>query len=426
MAVDKEDLNQETGFQEAAVAGFGGPTDPIQTREQNFYSGLSQPETRQLVRPFGLPNWGRVLPSLVCLVLAIAFFTHNPNLGLTTLNWTIRFDVNLVVTLIIVILAIASVGPKAAKNPHILREQSTLASLILLGLAAAFFLFRVLDFGNFNFLVDKIDLSTFLGLVLLVPLIVLAFAGSLTAVIGLVSLFFWWGFNIEDFGLRTVGDLFTSKNGGRLLGALTPPRWEYFTKVIDPLLLTVQTAVAATLIGIAVSLPLSVLAARNTTPHPLIYNLMRFLINTVRAIPPLILALLFIPFVGLGPSAGILGLGIHSISVLTKLYAESFEAVKPAPLEALNAVGANGLKTFRWGVFPQAYPLVASYSIFNWESNVRDSTVVAFVGGGGIGFLLQANLALLDYANVSVMLIVLLVTVALLDRFSDFVRSKII
>jgi ABC-type phosphate/phosphonate transport system permease subunit len=77
-------------------------------------------------------------------------------------------------------------------------------------------------------------------------------------------------------------------------------------------------------------------------------------------------------------------------------------------------------------VFPQAFPLVASYSIFNWESNGRDSTVVAFVGGGGIGFLLQANLSLLDYANVSVMLIVLILTVSMLDRFSDFVRKRII
>ena len=208
----------------------------------------------------------------------------------------------------------------------------------------------------FNYLFDKVDLSTLIGLLLVIPLLVLAFAHSLTAVVGLVALFLWWGFSIEDFGWRTVTDLFTSKNGGRLLGALTPPRWEYFTKVIDPMLLTVQTAVAATLIGIVLSLPLSVLAARNTTPHPLIYDLMRFLINTVRAIPPLILALLFIPFVGLGPSAGILGLGIHSISVLTKLYAESFEAVKPAPARSPERGRRKRPENFSLGCFPPGFP----------------------------------------------------------------------
>jgi len=316
--------------------------------------------------------------------------------------------------------------PKVIKDPQQIRSQNTIASLVLLALVAAFFLFRVLNLGNFIYSLDKIELSAVVGLVFIGLIIGLATQGSVMALLVLGGFFLWWGFNIKRFGFETVVDLFTSTNGGRLLRSLTPPRWDYFAKVIDPMLLTVQTAVTATIVGVIVALPLSILAARNTTPHPLVYNIVRFLINMVRAIPALILALLFIPFVGLGPGAGVLGLAIHSISVLTKLFAESFESVKPAPLEALNASGANGLKTFRWGVFPQAFPLLASYSIFNWESNGRDSTVVAFVGGGGIGFLLQANLALLDYANVAVLLIVLIFTVALLDRFSDFVRSKII
>jgi len=89
-------------------------------------------------------------------------------------------------------------------------------------------------------------------------------------------------------------------------------------------------------------------------------------------------------------------------------------------------VGANGLKSFRWGVFPQVFPLFASSSIYYWESNTRDSTVVAFVGGGGIGFILTQNLSLLEYAHVSVILITLVLTVALLDRVSDFARSKVL
>jgi len=391
-----------------------------------FFTALESGPNRDLARPFGTPNWPLFGALLACTLAALIFFTTTINLGKADLNWKLTFDVNLVVGLLVVLTGVATVLPKVIKDPQQIRSQNTIASLVLLALVAAFFLFRVLNLGNFIYSLDKIELSAVVGLVFIGLIIGLATQGSVMALLVLGGFFLWWGFNIKRFGFETVVDLFTSTNGGRLLRSLTPPRWDYFAKVIDPMLLTVQTAVTATIVGVIVALPLSILAARNTTPHPLVYNIVRFLINMVRAIPALILALLFIPFVGLGPGAGVLGLAIHSISVLTKLFAESFESVKPAPLEALNASGANGLKTFRWGVFPQAFPLLASYSIFNWESNGRDSTVVAFVGGGGIGFLLQANLALLDYANVAVLLIVLIFTVALLDRFSDFVRSKII
>ncbi len=417
MSIEEKDIAQDTNLK---------ATPPELSREKAFLLEVDQNTDRNLLRPFGIPNWKLLGPLIVCLIAAIVLFARIINLGLVTLNWKISFDVNLVLGLLVILMGAFSIAPKALKNPQTLRSQGTLSSIILLALVAAFFLFRVLNLGTFEYTLDKLDLSSVVGLLFVGGIIWLSFQGSVLSRVALAGLFLWWGFSIDSFGLITVADLFTSENGGRLLRSLTPPRWDYFNRVIDPMLLTVQTAVSATVIGIIVALPLSILAARNTTPHPLIYTIVRFIINTVRAIPALILALLFIPFVGLGPGAGVLGLAIHSISVLTKLFAEAFESVKPQPLEALNAVGANGLKTFRWGVFPQAFPLVASYSIFNWESNGRDSTVVAFVGGGGIGFLLQANLSLLNYANVAVLLIVLVVTVALLDRFSDFVRSRII
>jgi phosphonate transport system permease protein len=207
---------------------------------------------------------------------------------------------------------------------------------------------------------------------------------------------------------------------------MVPPNWSYFSSVIQPMLLTIQTAIVATVIGIVGAVPLSVLAARNTTPHPVLYNVVRLFVNTIRSIPALVLALIFITFVGLGPVPGALGLGLHTISSLTKLYAEAIEAVKPQPLEALSAAGANGAKRFRWGVFPQVFPLLVSSSIYYWESNTRDATVVAFVGGGGIGFLLNQNLSLLNYANVTVILVTLVITVVVLDRISDFVRARVL
>jgi phosphonate ABC transporter permease subunit PhnE len=406
---------------------LNGATDRLdQNREQTFLTEIGATSDRILLKPFGSLNWVLFGPLLVCLAAALLFFTRTINLGDAAVNWKFNFNVNLTAGSLVLLVGILLTLPKVIKEPQTLRSQSTLTSIGLMALVTAFFFFGVLNLGTFNYTLDNLSLSAVVGLLFVGAILFLATRGSLWSIVTLISLFLWWGFSIQDFGLTTVADLFTSSNGGRLLRSLTPPKWDYFDRVIDPMMLTVQTAIAATVIGMTFALPLSILAARNTTPHPAVYTVVRFLINTIRAIPALVMALLLIPFVGLGPAAGVLGLGIHSISVLTKLYAEAFEAVKPQPMEALNAVGANGLKTFRWGVFTQAFPLVASYSIFNWESNGRDSTVVAFVGGGGIGFLLQGNLNLLNYGNVAVLLIVLIVTVALLDRFSDFVRSKIL
>jgi phosphonate transport system permease protein len=111
---------------------------------------------------------------------------------------------------------------------------------------------------------------------------------------------------------------------------------------------------------------------------------------------------------------------------LTKIFAEDIETVNPQPLEALEAVGASGIKSFRWAVIPQVFPLMASYSLYSFESIIRDSTVLAFVGGGGIGFFIFEEVQVLDYANVAVHIAMLIVAVIILERVSDYLRSKII
>ncbi|WP_242527366.1 phosphonate ABC transporter, permease protein PhnE [Ktedonosporobacter rubrisoli] len=393
--------------------------------EQRKGSFFRRPE-RDLSRPFAMPYWPLVLPVLLCAIIMALLGTHMIDLGTIAVSLTLSFNVNIAVAALILLGGAISLVPRAIKNPQTLRSSNTIISFVVVALVAVFFATRLADLGTFVYTLELLDINVIVILLLMIGLVVLALRGSQLAGAVVILLFLAWGLSVKGFGLSTFSDLFQSESGIRLLRTLMPPRWSYFSHVTDALFLTIQTAVAATIIGIVGALPLSILAARNTTPHPVMYNTIRLIVNTIRSVPALVIALLFIPFVGLGPAAGIMGLGVHSISVLTKLYAESFESVKPQPLEALRAVGANGLKTFCWGVFPQGFPVVASYSIYTWESNLRDATVVAFVGGGGIGFLLQSNLSLLDYQNVSVLLIVLIVTVALLDRLSDFVRSKII
>jgi phosphonate ABC transporter permease subunit PhnE len=420
-------VSVEDNKQIIALQAHKAHTSTASQKEHLFLSEFLKGSDKALARPFSTPHWPLAIPALVCTVALVLLSTRVINLGILTLNWTLSFNVNIAIALAIVLTGVVIFLNKVRTNLKELRSATTLISLGMVALLTALFLSPILNLGTFLYTLETLEVNVILGLLLVIALVALAFRGSRIATGILVILFIWWGVSIKDFNIFIMfRDLFTSENGGRLVRSLMPPNWKYFSHVIDPLFITIQTAIASTIIGMLGALPLSFLAARNTTPHPIIYHTVRLVINSLRAVPALILALLFIPFVGLGPGAGILGLGLHTISALTKLYAEAIEAVKPQPIEALSAIGANGLKRFRWGVFPQAFPLLASYTIYSWESNLRDSTVVAFVGGGGIGFLLQANLSLLDYANVAVMLVVLVLAVSLLDRLSDFIRAKII
>ncbi len=403
-------------------------------RQKYIVNGRIRKPTPDMTKPLGALYWPLALPVLICSLLAVLVFTYAIELGAIPVNWTIQFNVNIATALIIVIAGTVAIVPKLLKSSHEWRNRNTLVSVVVLILVALYFLsgalplgpLKGLNLGTFLYTITSLSINLLVLALLALALVWLAFNGSLISGIVLFVLFLWWGFSLEGFNWSTISSIFTSPTGGSLLATMIPPDWSYFGSVINPMLITIQTAIVATVIGIVGALPLSILAARNTTPHPIIYNIVRLLINIIRSIPSLVLALIFITIIGLGPVPGAFGLGLHTISVLTKLYSEAIESVNTRPIESLSAVGANGLKRFRWGVFPQAFPLLVSSSIYYWESNTRDSTVVAFVGGGGIGFILNQNLSLLEYAHVSVILVTLVLTVALLDRISDFVRSHVI
>ncbi len=400
---------------------------------QKMKSWFRKP-TPNLSKPFGSFHWPLECIAIVVAIIAVLLFARVIDVGSADVSWLIKFNVNVAVALIIVVLGIATMLPRAIKNPREALNSNSIISVIILLLIALYFLsgdiplglVKGINLGTFIYTIAALNFGLLGGALLFIVLLWLAFRGSIISILATLGMFLWWGFSIDGLNLSIFSEILTSQSGAGLLHTLVPPDWSYFGSVIQPMLLTVQTAVVATVIGIVGALPLSVLAARNTTPHPVIYNIVRFFVNTIRAIPALVLALIFITFIGLGPVPGALGLGLHTISALTKLYAEAIESVKPQPIEALSASGANGIKRFRWGVIPQVFPLLVSSSIFYWESNTRDSTVVAFVGGGGIGFLLNQNLSLLNYAEVSVILVTLVVTVAVLDRLSDFVRAQVL
>lgn len=134
---------------------------------------------------------------------------------------------------------------------------------------------------------------------------------------------------------------------------------------------------------------------------------------------------MFVIAVGIGPFAGVMALGLHTIVSLAKLYSEQVESILPGPLEAVEATGANRLQTIIYAVIPQIVPPYISYTMYRWDINVRMSTIIGFVGGG-IGFLLQQNINLLNYRGASAQMLAIAVVVASIDYISSVLREKTI
>ncbi len=155
-----------------------------------------------------------------------------------------------------------------------------------------------------------------------------------------------------------------------------------------------------------------------------IYYITRTFLNGLRSIEALVMAIVFVIAVGIGPFAGMMALGLHTIVSLAKLYSEQVESIMAGPLEAIQATGANRLQTIVYAVIPQIIPPYISYTMYRWDINVRMSTIIGFVGGGGIGFLLQQNINLLNYRAASAQMFAIAIVVASMDYISSVLREK--
>lgn len=209
-----------------------------------------------------------------------------------------------------------------------------------------------------------------------------------------------------------------------LMAESFPPDFRNILDWVYPLLDTLAMSVAGTAIAVIASVPLAFLAARNTSPHPLVYHVTRTTLNALRSIPELIMGIIFVAAVGFGALPGVLALGLHSIGMVGKFFAEAIEHVDEAPVEAATATGATRLQVLYHAVFPQVLPQFADVSIYRWEYNFRASTVMGMVGAGGIGFELMGSLRIMQYQEVSAILIVILFMVTLVDGLSGRLRKR--
>jgi len=224
----------------------------------------------------------------------------------------------------------------------------------------------------------------------------------------------------------------------RLWRGLFNPDFSYLIKpdpwlhdsVIGALIESVFMALLATIFGAGIAFFLSFFGARNimagNLPGLLIYGFMRGIFNIFRSIESILWALIFAVWVGWGPFAGTLALFLHTIAALGKLYSEQVEHIDPGPVEATTAAGASFLEAIRYAVIPQIIPSYLAFTLYRWDINVRMATVVALVGGGGIGRLFFYYKNERDWPKVGAVIVAIALVVWALDYISGRIREKIV
>ncbi len=250
--------------------------------------------------------------------------------------------------------------------------------------------------------------------------------GTVWIIVALVT--FMAGWYITD--IRLVA-LFTNIGQvGRIGSRLLQPDLNVLPLAIERMIQSVFMALMATVLAVPIAIPLSFLGARNVMRGSAlgmaIFTLTRTFFNIFRSFESLIFAILFIPVVGLGTFAGALAIWIHSIAALGKLYSEQIESIDPGPVEAIQATGASAFQTMVYAIWPQVVPPFLGFTFYRWDINVRMSIIVGFVGGGGIGLLLQQYTGLLRWSQVGTIAWLTVAVVWVVDYVSSKVREKLI
>ena len=197
-------------------------------------------------------------------------------------------------------------------------------------------------------------------------------------------------------------------------------------KYLKLLFETFNMALLATIVGSTLALFLSFLAAKNTSPNSLVFFTIRRILEFFRGVPEIIFAILFVWVLGIGPLAGIIAMTLHTTGSLGKLFSEVHENSNNKPIDALKASGGNWLSEMKFGLLPQVLPNLISYVLLRFEINIRASTILGFVGAGGIGQELYLVINFNYYEEVSAIILLIILTVVSIDLFSGYLRKNII
>ncbi|MEW6617804.1 MAG: phosphonate ABC transporter, permease protein PhnE [bacterium] len=245
----------------------------------------------------------------------------------------------------------------------------------------------------------------------------------------LIILTFIAGWEITQISVSDLFNFDGLQGAKRIFHALFQPNTSIFDQVLFAIIETIYIALMSTCFAIPIAFILSFLGARNLMKQNkvtfTIYCLVRIVLNFCRSIEPLIWAIIFSVWVGIGPFAGMLALMLHSITALGKLYSEQIESVSERLIEAITATGASFIQVIWFAVVPQIILPFLSFTIYRWDINVRMATIIGFVGGGGIGTLLIQYQGLAKWNEVGLIIIMIAIVVWILDYISAKIREAI-
>ncbi|MDO5527937.1 MAG: phosphonate ABC transporter, permease protein PhnE [Paracoccus sp. (in: a-proteobacteria)] len=226
---------------------------------------------------------------------------------------------------------------------------------------------------------------------------------------------------LGEYLAKTVPDLTWATLGSDL------GEWFWRWRVwLDLLLETILIAWMATILGVAGGFVLSFPAARNLSPNRAVTWIIRRYLEIARTVPDLVWALIFVFCFSVGPMAGVMAIGLHSCGALGKLYSEVNENIDMRPLDGVKAAGGTWVDQIRYGAVPQILPNIISYTLLRFEINVRSSSIIGYVGAGGLGQEIRTAMSLQEYTDLSALFVIVLVTVIVIDTLSEKLRHRII
>jgi len=237
------------------------------------------------------------------------------------------------------------------------------------------------------------------------------------------------GVNVTGMSIRKLFEADGFNGAINIFSKILSPNWGILDLVLTYMVETIFIALMATLIAVPIAFTLSFFAAKNLMRESRrtigVYYLVRLIANFTRSVEPLVWAIIFSVWVGVGPFAGSMALMLHSVASLLKLYSEQIENIDHGPVEAIEATGANRIQVVWYAVVPQIVLPFLSFTIYRWDINVRMATVIGLVGGGGVGTLLMQYQGLAKWNEVGTAVFAIAAVVWLMDTMSAKVREAI-
>ena len=242
-------------------------------------------------------------------------------------------------------------------------------------------------------------------------------------IVVLLALAIWLSLRMTGFDIAVVIHKFSKMLD--LLAKIFQPNWEFFPKVISPLIDTIKMSVLGTVIGCVLALPVAILSSSNINRSLPLVSFFRFILALIRTLPTLIIALVCALIFSLGTFSGTVAIAIFTFGIVAKMLFESFETIDMGPFEAMEALGANKFQAFWSACVPQILPVYLSHSLYCFEMNIRASAILGYVGAGGLGITINERIGWRDYNSLGMVLLSLFVVVVAIDFFSEYLRKKL-